>query len=260
MIRKGVLPVLIFFSYNLMSQERIFKVVDPNSNRPLMGVIVYLYNLDDSLKNYTLSNRNGVVSFSDKEVNHLVLKKTGYDSLSLDISILSEIVYMYSSSKELKEVVIKSNWKSMHSKSDTIRINADSLRNNNVNTLEELLSNIEGVNIDTKGKITYQNRPVGTVLIDGEDLTLDNYQVLTKNVSETLAKNIEIYKSYDENPLLKEFRRTNNIAINIKTDKSINASGSLLLGVGSDQRNKHGGNLITLKTVLKRLQVLAIMI
>jgi CarboxypepD_reg-like domain len=156
---------------------------------------------------------------------------------------------------ELKETIILSNRKIIL-KSDTITFKADAFRDSTERTLEELLAKLPGIEVDkNSGAITVQGEPIKKILIEGDDLTGKNYQLMSKNLSADVIDKIQVIDKFTENKLLKRLKRSDDKVINItlKADKKKMLFGNASLGMGTDTRANHSLNLLGFYKKLKTI-------
>ncbi|MDT8413960.1 MAG: carboxypeptidase regulatory-like domain-containing protein [Flavobacteriaceae bacterium] len=238
------------------------KVYD-HDNQPLSSVIIKLYGVDNQLKEFTQTDIDGnfTAKSSPKDVHYLVLSKLGFDDFRIDFESLTAFTFSVQLSPTekpvtyLEEVVVKAPER-LYNSLDTLTYKADSLRNQNVTTVEDLISRIPGVSIDINtGRISYQNKPISTILIDGDNLTGNNYQIFSKNISEKIAQEVQLIDGFEENSFLKQFKRSDAIALNIKTNSEEKGiySGSISAGGGYQDRYVGSGNLLFLSETSKNL-------
>ena len=98
-----------------------------------------------------------------------------FNDLDLDIGevILDKAI------KQLKDILIKSAPPPFSIRGDTIEFTANSYKTSEIRKVEDLLRNIQGFDLGSDGKISFNGKEVDRILIEGEDLTERNYQLLS---------------------------------------------------------------------------------
>ncbi len=162
---------------------------------------------------------------------------------------------MYSKAFVLKETVIKANGKIIE-KSDTTTFLADKFRDSTERNLEELLAKLPGVDVDkNSGVISVRGQPIKKILIEGDDLTGRNYQLMSKNLTADVVDKIQIIDKFNENKLLRGIRRSDDKVINItlKENRKKLLFGNAIVGLGNDWRTNNSMNLFSFNKKFKSL-------
>jgi hypothetical protein len=257
--------LLVFFTGISMASyaQKISGTVYDSENQPLLAVIVKLYDAQNKLVEFVQTDANGYFASKSNaaEVDYLVLSKLGFEDFRINLRAQNSFTFQIQLSAlekpitYLDEVEVKAPTR-LYNLLDTLTYQADSLRDQNVVTVEDLVSRIPGVSIDVNtGRIHYQNKPISTILIDGDNLTGANYQTFSKNISDRIAQEVQVIDGFEENPFLKSFKRSAAVALNIKTDsnqKVIN-SGSFQAGGGYQDRYVGSANLLSISRKSKNL-------
>ncbi|GIV27725.1 MAG: collagen-binding protein [Bacteroidia bacterium] len=96
---------------------------------------------------------------------------------------------------QLDEIVIYADKEPVYYKGDTLVYVADSFKVKPDATVEDLLKKLPGIQVDSKGKITFQGREVDKVLVDGDEFFGSDPTVATKNLQ---AKQVETIQAYEQ--------------------------------------------------------------
>jgi ribosomal protein S17E len=83
-----------------------------------------------------------------------------------------------------------------------------------------LLSNVPGFQVDPNGRISFNGKPIKKLMLDGDDLTAENYQLISRNLRSLMIDSIQVLERYNENRLLKNFDENKDVAINLVLKKS----------------------------------------
>jgi hypothetical protein len=115
----------------------------------------------------------------------------------------------------LPEINIKGNAMVAKRRGDTLVFAADRYKQANAIRLEQLLSNVPGFQVDANGRISFNGKPIQKLMLDGDDLTAENYQLISRNLRSLLIDSIQVLEKYNENRLLKGMNEDKSIAINL---------------------------------------------
>jgi len=96
----------------------------------------------------------------------------------------------------LKEVIVRGA--AITIRGDTTVFNASSYKVQPNARVEDLLLQMPGLLVDQDGKITAQGRPVGKVLVDGEEFFSSDPTLVTRNIRADMVKSIELYDDKSE--------------------------------------------------------------
>lgn len=134
----------------------------------------------------------------------------------------------------LREIVIHAEAPPVVVNRDTIEYNAASFSDSTEFSVEDLLKKLPGVQVSENGRISLNGKPVEKVMIEGDDLFGDNYQVATRNVRANMISKVQAINRFQENPMLKGFQESDRLVLNlkIKEEKKRANSGSVMSGSG----------------------------
>ncbi|RSK39070.1 outer membrane beta-barrel protein [Mangrovimonas spongiae] len=253
------------------SQSKHFEIsgtlLAEEDRTPLESATVYLQKeKDSSLITYTISDKNGEFMLenktSEKSANMFV-SYVGYNTYFKKVNLekgkinLKEIL-MQVNSNALDEVVIKSA-APVTIKKDTLEFNVKSFKTKKDATVEDLLKQLPGVEVDDEGQITVNGKPVNKILVNGKPFFGDDPTITTKNLTKEIIDKIQVVdtKSKSES-FTGETTDGENKTINltISEDKNKGVFGRVAAGVGTDERYEAAGMLNYFNND-RRLSVLA---
>jgi hypothetical protein len=203
-MQKIVLPLLlIIFSIqtSLCQTSGIKgKLVDSSSNlTPSNAVISVLRQQDSILVKYSRSDKNG-----NFQINHLDSGKyiilVSYPKygdyvdmfdLKKDQDFDLKTIYLTEKAKLLAEIIIRQS--AVRIKGDTTEFTADSFHVKPNATVEDLLKEVPGVQVDKDGKITAQGQQIQKVLVDGEEFFSDDPTVATRNLRADAIDKVQVF-------------------------------------------------------------------
>lgn len=257
MILKGNNICLILILYFNLSFSQINvkgKITEYNANI-IRNCNIILKDISGKIIIYTFSDEFGKYSLKTEKKGQFLLTASslGYEQKNIDITLENNnetktIDFILTPKvTELKEIIIESK-RPITIKNDTIIFNADSFKQGNEQTVEDLLKKIPGLNVDENGTIKVGNQEVEKVMIDGDDMFEKGYKILTKNMPVNPIGSVELLQNYSNNKHLKGIENSNKVALNLtlKEDAKRVWFGNMSLGYGlvSENRYKIGSNLM----------------
>jgi hypothetical protein len=203
-----LLLILVFLSFSTYGQSFLKGNILETNKVPIVSASVILKDNTGRIITYTYTDELGKYSLKIEKTGQFVLTATsmGFEQQIIDILIVdkseTKLVNFVLSTKftELKEILIESK-KPITIKNDTIIFNADSFKQGNEQTVEDLLKKIPGLNIDANGTIKVGNQEIEKVMIDGDDMFEKGYKILTKNMPVQPIDQVQLLKNYSNNKL-----------------------------------------------------------
>ena len=232
-----VLNCIFFISPFAFSQALSGRIYDATYLSAIKNATIISYNNNDEIIDYKTSDING-----DFEINITNISKIEFRKLNFEVFILTdfknlkiEIKLQPKVKEELLDVVFIESKNYIRNSMDTLTFKADKLRDVQDSTLEDLIGKIPGIAInELTGEIKYLNTNIAKILLDGDDLTGNNYQLVSKNLGQKIANEIQVIEGYSDSKVLKKFNRSQQTVINIKTENKYKnkLKGNINLGYG----------------------------
>jgi hypothetical protein len=152
---------------------------------------------------YDISKNDGVFQLSllAKQDYTIEFTSIGYDKLIISLNTGADIVQKYFilkqkfTAEDTVRVIAK---RGVYERGDTIFYNTDVFKKNNENNLKDLLNNMPGIRVTPSGKIIADGKMVSKLLIDGKDLTGDNYEKIVNNLSPHNIDQLQVLKKYKD--------------------------------------------------------------
>lgn len=201
---KNVFFIITFFAISLaFSQSRPIqisgKIISLDEQLPLESATVHIERLSDStVVTYTISDKEGRFLLEDKIADKsvkLYISFVGYKTYMQTISLANPIVDLKTInlevSNQLDEVLIKSA-APITIKKDTLEFNVSSFKTKKDATVEDLLRELPGVEVDEDGKIKINGKEVNKILVNGKPFFGDDPTITTKNLTKELIEKIQV--------------------------------------------------------------------
>lgn len=136
-------------------------------------------------------------------------------------------IFLKERSNFLNEVILKAK-KNIEIRGDTISYIVDGIKKEKDYTIEEVINRIPGVEIKENGQISYNNRIISHLYINGVDLLEGRYNIATKGIPADTVEEINIMKKHNHARIDKGITDSEDVAFNLKIKKN----HSLIFGTG----------------------------
>ncbi len=261
---KAIIVVLLLFPLLIYSQENILSGKILNiSNEKLENVVVVLEEFQGNVIAFGQSDTEGkyVIKYdTEQDSINVKFRKLGLETVARKIPVYLQelnITMELAPENSLREVFVR-NRRPIEVKGDTISYRPKYFRDGTEQSVEDLLHKLPGVSVDAlTGTIKYQGNEIKKILLDGDDLTGDNYKVLSKNLSADWLEGVEVLKKFSDKRLLRGIKQSEDIAINLKLNENAKAPifGKAKLGAGIESKYELKAELLS---YLKKIKLFSI--
>ena len=246
--------LILFISSYSFSQN--FKVsgtlIDEETQKPLEAATVFMETLRDStLITYTITDRSGKfilegnTSVKKARVN---ISFVGYESFQEIVDLKNSVqdlgnIPLAFSVASLDEVIIKSR-APITIKKDTLEFNVVSFKTKKDATIEDLLKELPGVEVDPDGKIKVNGKEVSNVLVNGKPFFGNDPTIATRNLTKELIEKVQVV---DTKTKAEAFtgeegdKSSKTINLTIKEENNKGIFGRVAAGGGTDKRFEYAG-------------------
>lgn len=199
MKKTGLLAVLMY-PMLLMAQHGTIsgKISDSTENKNLpLVVIAFLNATDSTLIGYTRTDNNGNFSKVLPSGKYIVL--VTYPTYADFVTSLNfsgghldlKNIFLIPKAKLLESIIVTQ--RSIRIKGDTTEYMADSFKVKPNATVEDLLKELPGIQVDKDGQITAQGQTVQKILVDGDEFFSDDPTIATKNLRADAIKKVQVF-------------------------------------------------------------------
>ena len=259
-----ILPVDLFADDSITID---MKVLDGQTRKELIGVRVTSMTLDSTVidaqfsyyekKALVLSNGIGTLNFYKCHVKVpgpgeyiLRYELTGYSTLFQKVKIPARElgqrvrrwsagnVYLLPPTVKLGEAKVQASKILMVMKGDTLVYNADVLRMAAGTMLENLISELPGVQLDPHGQIFVNGRKVESLLLNGKDFFRGDPLVALQNLPSYMVDKVKVYDKAGDDAYLKKMGGSSEYVmdVHLKKQYSIGWIGNIEAGYGTEDR------------------------
>lgn len=260
-----MIMVLFFLCLNFSNAQHILKgtVADSLTTEPIAKVNILIKTADNKLIDFTSTDTNGnftkTLPKDYKEfiietsiISHLKSKKI----IKIKDGVSSNTYYINFILRErinaLDEVLIEAKKEPITIKKDTTVYKISNFKDGSERVVEDILKKLPGIRFEDNGQIKFKGKTVTRLLLDNDNIFDSNYTIGTKNISSDIIDGVEAYEDYDDNPLLKGIKSSEDVAINLKLKQGkTDISGDAQLGAGIDAKQLARLNLLSVSKKLK---------
>lgn len=206
-MRRFSLILGLLFPLFLNAQDLTIRgiVTDTSSSELIENAVVsFLRQADSTLTGYTRTNKYGSFEKKLPEDNYIVLVTSpAYADYILTVRKSEHPILnlgkisMISKARLLEEIIVRQQ--SIRIKGDTTEYMADSFKVKPNATVEDLLKQLPGIQIDKSGNIIAQGQRVQKILVDGDEFFSDDPTIATRNLRADAVKKVQVFdKKSDE--------------------------------------------------------------
>lgn len=201
-----LLPI-IFYSQNIFSQTNTItgNVSDSLNKAVPYCIILFKDSINAPPKKYCIADKNGnyklelngkitkgVLEFKSLNYKPLIKSFGFYSNTEIHID-----VKLNANETNLPAVIVKSNG-AITINGDTTQFKVQSFKTGNEKNVGDLLNNMPGFVVQDNGKVAFNGKMINKILIDGDDITGKNYEVITKNLNTEGMEDIQVIKNYKD--------------------------------------------------------------
>ena len=202
------------------------KVIDKESNEPLVGASVIVKGADGKIKKFTSSKADGGFAITMPSINGCRLEVSmmsfAKQSISLDSVSFPLTVYMEPGTTLLKEVTVKAD--RIREQGDTIIYNVGSFAQQQDRSIGDVLKRMPGIDVANNGKIQYQGEDINKFYIEGSDLLGGKYGIATNGISHEDVGAVEVMENHQPMQVLSGISFSDKAAINLKLKNKAKAT------------------------------------
>jgi hypothetical protein len=126
---------------------------------------------------------------------------------------------LFRPNNDLKEVLIEAK-RNITIKGDTVRYDVDALKEKKDYTIEEVIDRIPGVTIAENGQISYNDRPISHLYINGVDLLEGRYNIATRGIPAGAVEDIELLRRHNHARIEIGKTLSSEVALNLRIKKN----------------------------------------
>ncbi len=251
--------IVIALPDTICSQVMISGKVIDKEGKPLSHASVVMMKDSVSIANFAYTDDKGIFQ---KEMAtppyNLCATYLGYSKECLPYDGRKEYVFVLEATGfMMKDVVVQEKDYGVRVKRDTTIFNADSFRDSTEFNVEDLLSKLPGITVESSGQIKWYNEPIKLMLIEDSDFLGSQYTIGSRNLRAQTVETIEVIENYQVGSVRKNAGKTNETVINLrlKEDYKNIVAGSNIIEAGYSKELKfnHHANVFFISSKIKSL-------
>ncbi len=202
------------------------KIIDRETNEPLVGASVIIKGADGKIKNFASSKSDGGFAITMSSVNGCQLEVTmmsfAKKTIPLDSISFPLTVQLEPGTTLLKEVTVKAD--RIREQGDTITYNVGSFAQQQDRSIGDVLKRMPGIDVANNGKIQYQGEDINKFYIEGSDLLGGKYGIATNGISHEDVGAVEVMVNHQPMQVLSGISFSDKAAINLKLKNKAKAT------------------------------------
>lgn len=254
---KRLLTLLFFFAYLSFSTAQknynIKGIVEDTTNNALISsTVLLLEKADSTLFKFTRTELDGSFIFRKVPAGNYLVKTTyvGYIPLTVDASSDGKDVdlgklKMTELAAELMEVVIKAAKAPIKMRGDTIEYDASTFQVPEGSTVEDLLKQLPGIEVDQDGTIQADGLDVDRVTVDGKKFFGSDPKAATKNLPAEGISKVQVFDTKTEEEKITGSTApadSKTMNLELKDEFKKGGFGRVTGGIGTESRAEIKGN------------------
>lgn len=228
-------------SVSCFAQGNIHGTVKDSTGKPVPFATVNLKNkTGNTIVAYSTTADNGTYSLSlpqGQNIDSLVMevRSMGYKSQVKSITGTTPVDFMLQASiNQLQGVVIKSSRPVLRVNGDTLSYKVSDFSTPQDRTIGEVIKKLPGITVAADGTISYNNKPISTVYIGGDNLLDDKYSIATNTIPQGVVDKVQVIQNDQPIKALQNKVMSDDVALNlgIKKGAKLQVVGQESIGAG----------------------------
>ena len=220
--------LFLFFSLTVFSQNHTLTgVVFDEKENPLESANIIANPLTEkAILKFAIADSKGRYKL-DLESNvkyEITVSYIGYSEdifiIEANSTIISYNFKLKSTGEQLKEIIIKHEYKPIEIKKDTLTFDVKAFANGNERKMKEILEKIPGVEVDKTGNVTVQGKKVTKMLVEGKSFFGGGSKLAVENIPADALDKIEVIDHFNQVGFMKQVSDSEDLAMNVKLKKS----------------------------------------
>jgi len=231
----------LLFSALCFAQGNIHGTVKDSAGKAVPFATVSLKNkASNTIVTYTVTDAKGAYNLatpSGQSLDSLLVevRSMGYKSQAKSIIGTAPVDFVLKTSvNQLQAVVIKSSRPVLRVNGDTLSYKVSEFANPQDRTIGEVIKKLPGITVAADGTISYNNKPISTVYIGGDNLLDDKYSIATNTIPQGVVDKVQVLQNNQPIKALQNKVMSDDVALNldIKKGAKLQMVGQESVGAG----------------------------
>ncbi|HVW14517.1 MAG TPA: carboxypeptidase-like regulatory domain-containing protein [Mucilaginibacter sp.] len=213
-------------SLSCFAQGSIHGTVKDSSGKAIPFATVNLKNkASNAIVAYTTTANNGTYTLTLPQGQNtdslaVEVRSIGYKSQVKSTNGAAPVDFVLQVSvNQLKDVVIKSSRPILRVNGDTLTYKVSEFANPQDRTIGEVIKKLPGITVASDGTISYNNKPISTVYIGGDNLLDDKYNIATNTIPQGVVSNVQVIQNDQPVKALQNKVMSDDVALNLQIKK-----------------------------------------
>lgn len=218
-----ITALLLLVVSQLVLSQTMEGIVSDSQKKPLRAANIIAKPISTGAKlKFAIADENGIYRLAlEKGVSYnLLISYLGYKSQSAVINAFDgktlQNFLLVPENEELKEIVIKNDFKPLIIKTDTLIYDVKSFTSGTERKLKEQLLKLPGVEVDKNGTVTVQGKKVTKFLVEGDLFFGGGTKLGVENIPADAVSKVEVIDHFSQIGFLKTVSNSDDLAMNIK--------------------------------------------
>ena len=198
-------------------------------NKTSKAIVAYTTTADNGAYSLTLPQGQNPDSLA------VEVRSMGYKNQVKSITVNTPVDFVLQTSvNQLQAVVIKSSRPVLRVNGDTISYKVSDFSNPQDRTIGEVIKKLPGITVAADGTISYNNKPISTVYIGGDNLLDDKYNIATNTIPQGVVDKVQVIQNDQPIKALQNKVMSDDVALNlsIKKGAKLQVVGQENIGAG----------------------------
>jgi len=183
-------------------------------NRASNAIVAYTTTADNGTYTLTLPQGQKIDSLA------VEVRSMGYKNQMKSINSTAPVDFVLQTSvNQLQAVVIKSSRPVLRVNGDTLSYKVSEFANPQDRTIGEVIKKLPGITVAADGTISYNNKPISTVYIGGDNLLDDKYNIATNTIPQGVVSNVQVIQNDQPIKALQNKVMSDDVALNLQIKK-----------------------------------------
>jgi hypothetical protein len=223
------------------SQSNIHGTVKDSTGKAVPFATVNLKKkANNAIVAYTMTAKDGTYSLTVPQGEiadslAVEVRSVGYKSQVKTIAGSAPIDFVLQASvNQLQAVVIKSSRPVLRTHGDTLSYRVADFSSAQDRTIGDVIKKLPGISVASDGTISYNNKPISTVYIGGDNLLDDKYNIATNTIPHGVVNNVQVIENNQPIKALQNKVLSDDVALNLtmKKDAKLQVVGQESIGAG----------------------------
>jgi hypothetical protein len=208
------------------AQGNIHGAVKDSTGKAVPFATVNLKNrAGNTIVAYTTTAANGTYALTLPEGQNrdslvVEIRAMGYKNQVKSVAGTTPVDFvLHVSVNQLQAVVIKSSRPVLRVNGDTLSYKVSEFANPQDRTIGEVIKKLPGITVAADGTISYNNKPISTVYIGGDNLLDDKYNIATNTIPQGVVDKVQVIQNDQPIKALQNKVMSDDVALNLTIKK-----------------------------------------